>query len=65
MGYAFGAVSLELFPLYCCRRFRGDVIHYAVDAAHLVYDVVRYACEEVVRKVYPVGSHAVGRGNGP
>ncbi len=53
-------ILLLLFPLDCGWWFGGDVVDYAVDAADFVDDLVADLSEELVGKVYPVGSHAIG-----
>ena len=53
-----------LLPLDRCRRFGGDVVHYAVDPFDLVDDVVADLGEEVIREMEPVGGHGVGGDNG-
>jgi hypothetical protein len=55
------AGALISSPFDGARRFRGDIINNAVDAAHLVDDPGRGAAEEFVREGKGVGSHAVGR----
>ena len=58
------ALNKNLFPLNCGRRLRGDIIAYAVYAAHLVDDVVRYFGEEFVGEVRPVCCHGIHRSYG-
>ena len=62
--YTFKERALNLFPLDCGWRLGGDVIDYAVDAAHLVDDLVAYLCQEFVGEVYPVSGHAICRDHG-
>src|ERR1700740_2332110 len=50
-------------PLDRPRRFRGDVVDHAVDAAHLVDDAGRHLAQEFMGKRVVVGGHAVGRGH--
>src|SRR5438445_9142440 len=59
------AAPTPLLPLDRGGGLRGDVVHDAVDAAHLVDDATREAAEEVAGKTGPVGRHAVGRLYGP
>ena len=49
-----------LFPLDCCRRFGGDVVDNAVDAANFVDDLIGGLGKEFVGEMHPVGGHAVG-----
>ena len=53
-----------LFPLDCGWWFGGDVVDYAVDAAHFVDDLVADVGEELVGEMYPVGGHAIGGDHG-
>ena len=60
----FNHSSLPSLPLYRRRWLRRDVVADAVDALHLVDDVVRDLCQEVVGQVRPVGCHGIGAGDG-
>ena len=55
---------LFLLPFDGCRRFRRNIIYYAINPPHLIDDVVRYLGQQFIRQVYPVGGHPVGRGYG-
>ncbi len=57
-------INYLLFPLDCGWRFGGDVVAYAVYAAHFVDDFVADLGEELVGKVCPVGCHGIGRSDG-
>src|ERR1700730_7549312 len=50
-----------LLPLNRSRRFRRDVIYYAVDAADFIDDTSGNCFEDVVRERNPVSSHTVLR----
>ena len=50
-----------LFPLNRRRRFGGDVVDDAVDAADFVDDAVRHARQHVVWYARPIGGHRVDR----
>src|ERR1044071_3396252 len=47
------------FPFYRARRLRADVVHHAVDAAHLVDDAVGDLAQDVVGQLRPVRRHPV------
>ena len=51
-------------PLDGPRRFRGDVVDDAVDAAHLVDDAVGGAPQEFHVEVVVIGRHAVDGSDG-
>lgn len=53
----------DLFPLYCCRRFGGYVVNYAVYALDLVDDAHGHFIEHLVRDSCPVGGHEVRGGD--
>src|SRR5258705_2336705 len=62
--FAVAAARPILLPLDGGRRLRGDVVHDAVHAPHLVDDAAREPGEEIAGQSRPVGRHAVGRGDG-
>lgn len=53
-------MRLPLFPLNCGRWLGGDVVDYAIDAAHLVDDFIADVGQEFIGEMNPVGGHAVG-----
>ena len=55
---------VELFPLDGGWRFGGDVVAYAVYAAHVVDYLVAHVGQKIVGEVGPVGCHGVGRRHG-
>src|SRR5438477_12378835 len=63
--YADGfPIAANLFPLDGGRRLRANVVNDPVDSLDLIDDPARNPPEHLVREREPVGSHAVGAGNG-
>ena len=53
-----------LFPLDCCRRFGGDIVHNAVNSLHFVHNGVGNFRKEFVRQANPIGAHRIGAFHG-
>ena len=51
---------ISLLPLDCTRRFGGDVIDDAVDAADFVDDAGGGLTEEIVAERIVISGHAIG-----
>ena len=60
----YANIKFVLFPLDGGWRLGGDVVAYAVDAAHVVDDQIGDLGHEFVGEMGPVGGHGVGGGDG-
>lgn len=60
----YANIKFVSFPLDGGWRLGGDVVAYAVDAAHVVDDQVGDLGHELVGEMGPVGGHGVGGGDG-
>src|SRR3989344_3024148 len=54
----------RLFPLNGCRRFRGNIIRYAIYAYNFIRNAGGYACERLYRKACEIRGHKIGGSNG-
>ena len=55
----------QLFPFDGRRRLRRDVVAHAIDAFHLINNIIRHLGHKLVWQMHPVGGHAVGGDHRP